>query len=300
MSRENSSAEEITRASKSNLAFAFVSLGKERRRDITTFYAFCRLIDDIADSTLLSREEKDRQLRAWRRALRAADVNEPALAPEIRQLMERYPITPEMMEEIIDGVEMDLTIASYDHFAALREYCYRVASAVGLVSIEIFGYKNPACKEYAVELGLALQITNILRDVARDLASGRIYLPREDMARFDYSGTDLAARIYDQRFVRLMQFEATRAREYFRRAAAVLPREDRRAMIGAEIMGSIYRALLEKMERDRYRVFIRNYRLSKPAKFLHVAQQLLKVGLNTSPEHPSQPQSSNPKRIQKL
>ena len=94
-----------------------------------------------------------------------------------------------MLEEIIDGVEMDLTIARYDTFAALREYCYRVASAVGLVSIEIFGYRNPACKEYAVELGLALQVTNILRDVRKDLENGRIYLPREDMAAFDYSET---------------------------------------------------------------------------------------------------------------
>ena len=125
-----------------------------------------------------------------------------------------------MLEEIIDGVEMDLTISRYETFAALREYCYRVASAVGLVSIEIFGYKNPACKEYAIELGLALQITNILRDVAKDFANGRIYLPQEDLARFDYSGADLAARIYDDRFVGLMQFEAERAHEYFRKAAA--------------------------------------------------------------------------------
>jgi phytoene synthase len=277
MSKGSPSAEEITRASKSNLAFAFVSLGKERRRDITTFYAFCRLIDDIADSTVLSPAEKGRQLTTWRRSLHAPEMDEPALAPEIRQLMKRYPITPAMMEEIIDGVEMDLTITGYEDFPSLREYCYRVASAVGLVSIEIFGYKNAACQEYAVELGLALQMTNILRDVAPDLASGRIYLPKEDMARFGYSGADLAAQIYDRRFVRLMQFEAERARQYFRRAAAILPREDRRAMIGAEIMGSIYRALLEKMEGDRYRVFVRNYRLSKPAKFLHAARQLLKV-----------------------
>ncbi len=109
-------------------------------------------------------------------------------------MIDRYAITPAMLEEIIDGVEMDLTISRYETFAALREYCYRVASAVGLVSIEIFGYQNPACREYAVELGLALQVTNILRDVAKDLANGRIYLPREDMARFDYTEEDLAAR----------------------------------------------------------------------------------------------------------
>ena len=228
MPTEPSSAQEITRASQSNLAFAFVSLGKERRRDITIFYAFCRLIDDIADSTELAAGEKARQLAIWREALHGPVAQEPPLAPEVRGLINKYAITPAMLEEIIDGVEMDLTISRYETFAALREYCYRVASAVGLVSIEIFGYQNPACREYAIELGLALQVTNILRDVEKDLANGRVYLPREDMARFDYTEEDLAARIYDDRFVRLMQFEAGRAHEYFRRAAALLPREDRR------------------------------------------------------------------------
>ena len=106
-----------------------------------------------------------------------------------------------MLEEIIDGVEMDLTITRYETFAELRQYCYRVASAVGLVSIEIFGYRNPACKEYAIELGLALQVTNIVRDVRKDLENGRIYLPREDLTAFKYSETELAARVYDERFV---------------------------------------------------------------------------------------------------
>ncbi len=277
MPSEPTSAEEITRASQSNLAFAFISLGKERRRDITIFYAFCRLVDDIADSTSLPAEEKARQLKVWRAALHGPVAQESPLAPEVRGLTERYAITPAMLEEIMDGVEMDLTIARYETFAALRQYCYRVASAVGLVSIEIFGYQNPACREYAIELGLALQITNILRDVAKDLANGRIYLPREDMARFDYREDDLARHVHDDRFVRLMQFEATRANEYFGKANALLPREDRRSMIGARIMSSIYHALLRQMERDRFRVFERHYRLSKPAKFLHVGRELLKL-----------------------
>jgi 15-cis-phytoene synthase len=277
MPTDSSSAHEITRASQSNLAFAFVSLGKARRRDITIFYAFCRLIDDIADATALGADEKARQLTVWREALRHPVAAEPPLAPEVRGLMSRYAITPAMLEEIMDGVEMDLTISRYETFAALREYCYRVASAVGLVSIEIFGYQNPACREYAIELGLALQVTNILRDVEKDLASGRVYLPREDMARFHYTDEDLAARTYDDRFVGLMQFEANRAQEYFRRAAALLPREDRRSMVGAQIMASIYHALLGQMEQDRFRVFDRQYRLSKLAKFLHVGRQLLKL-----------------------
>ena len=277
MPDNSSSAEQITRASKSNLAFAFISLGKERRRDITVFYAFCRLIDDIADSTQLSPEKKAEQLRTWREALRHSTAGESPLATEVRGLFDRYAIRPEMLDEIIDGVEMDLAVVRYETFAALRGYCYRVASAVGLVSIEIFGYQNPACKEYATELGLALQVTNILRDVAKDLASGRIYLPREDMAKFAYTETDLTARIYDERFVRLMDFEADRAQEYFRKAAAALPREDRRTMVSAEIMGAIYRRLLKQMEQDRFRVFEREYGLSNAAKFLCVLGQFLRV-----------------------
>jgi len=277
MPAQDSNAEQITRASQSNLAFAFISLGKERRRDITVFYAFCRLIDDIADDPELSREEKARRLAMWREALQGESPNEPALAPEVRRLMCKYPITPAMLEEIIAGVEMDLTISRYDTFAEQREYCYRVASAVGLVSIEIFGYQNPACKEYAVELGLALQLTNILRDVAKDLANGRIYLPREEMEKFGYSEADLLARTYDERFVRLMQFEAARAHEHFGRAALALPREDRRSMISAEIMGAIYRGLLRQMEADRFRVFERDYGLSQLAKFLCVLRQLLRI-----------------------
>jgi len=276
--KQLSSAEQITRASKSNLALAFVSLGPERRRDITIFYAFCRLIDDVADSPQLSVPEKARQLTIWRNALSGPSANEPALAPAVRGLMEKYPITPPMLGEIIDGVEMDLTIARYETFAMLREYCYRVASAVGLVSIEIFGYQNQDCKAYAIELGLALQVTNILRDVDKDLANGRVYLPLQDMALFKYSIDDLTARVYDERFVRLMQHEAQRAHAHFEKAAAVLPREDRRAMVGAQIMGSIYHALLRQMERDRFRVFTRHYGLSKFAKFLHVSRHLLNLG----------------------
>lgn len=135
-------AAKITRRSKSNLALAFVSLGKERRRDITTFYAFCRLIDDIADSTELSVEGKAKQLATWREALVRQTNREDNLAAEIRALLAKYKLTPAMLEEIIAGVEMDLRKVRYANFEELRLYCYRVASAVGLVSIEIFGYKN--------------------------------------------------------------------------------------------------------------------------------------------------------------
>lgn len=269
-------AEKITRRSKSNLALAFIALGSERRHDITIFYAFCRVIDDIADSATLSVEEKARQLTEWRAILRAPSADEPSIAIDVREVMKKYALSPEMLDEIIAGVEMDLTISEYATFEDLRVYCYRVASAVGLVSIEIFGYRNLACREYAIELGLALQMTNILRDVGKDLDHGRIYLPLADLARFGYSAAALRSLVYDERFVALMRFEARRAHEFFAHAAASLPREDRRSMIAAEIMGSVYRALLRRMELDKFRVFEKEYRLNKLEKIGRVTTTLLK------------------------
>ncbi len=176
-------AAKITRDSKSNLALAFVALGRERRNDITVFYAFCRVIDDIADSPDGSPEQKADDLRAWRKWIREISPDEPELAGDVRGLYSKHAITPEMLDEIIDGVEMDLRGVRYATFEDLRLYCYRVASAVGLVSIEIFGYRNPVCRDYAIQLGLALQVTNIIRDVGKDLGNDRIYLPQEDLKR---------------------------------------------------------------------------------------------------------------------
>jgi len=273
-------AAKITRQSKSNLALGFVSLGPERKRDITVFYAFCRVVDDISDSAELSVAEKQTRLSAWRQMLQAATPDEPPLARDIRQLMAKYSLPAAMLEEIIAGVEMDLSIRRYATFEALRVYCYRVASAVGLVSIEIFGYRNPRCKQYAVELGLALQVTNIIRDVGKDMQNGRIYLPQEDLARFHYSETEMMQRHYNERFVQLMEFEAQRARQFFANAAAALPAEDRRAMTPAEIMGSVYRRLLRRIELDKFRVFEKDYQLNKLEKAGWIAAELFKSFLN--------------------
>jgi 15-cis-phytoene synthase len=273
-------AAKITRDSKSNLALAFVALGRERRNDITVFYAFCRVIDDIADSSEATPEQKASELQAWRKWIRESAPGEPELARDVRALYAKYSITPPMLDEIIDGVEMDLGNVRYQTFAELRLYCYRVASAVGLVSIEIFGYRNAACRDYAIQLGLALQMTNIIRDVGKDLNNGRIYLPLEDLAQSDYAESDLHARRYNDAFVRLMERESARAEEFFSRAAALLPREDRRSMVAAEIMASVYHALLRRMKTDRFRVFDKEYRLSKIEKSGRVAGQLLRLCLN--------------------
>jgi 15-cis-phytoene synthase len=275
--KKSNGAAEITRASKSNLAFAFVAMSGARRRDITTFYAFCRVIDDIADDNQCDRETKRRELGLWRQSLRGEAAGEPALAKPVRDLMSRYPITPEMLEEIITGVEMDIDIRRYTTWGELRVYCHRVASAVGLVSIEIFGYKNPQSREYAIALGLALQTTNIIRDVANDLRADRIYLPGEDLTRFNYTEKDLRSGVVDSRFLQLMNFEAARAEKFFAESTRLLPREDHRSMLPAEIMRSIYQALLRRMKLDDFRVFEKDYRLTKTEKAGRAAAQLLKI-----------------------
>ena len=262
-----SKAQNITRRSGSNLAFAFFSLPKAKRRDISTFYAFCRNVDDIADDPGLPVEERRAQLEGWRSWIRRSSEGEPDFADEVRQLIRKYSLKVLHFEDILSGVEMDLQRVRFATFAELSEYCYRVASAVGLISIEIFGYKNTRCRDYAYYLGLALQLTNIIRDVGSDLANGgRIYLPLEEMARFNYPEEELIQRKYDERFIDLMKFQAERAHAYFQKAIETLPAEDRRSMVAAELMREVYFKLLTRIEKDRFRVFKKRYRLSRPEK----------------------------------
>lgn len=271
-------AAEITRASKSNLALAFIALAPERRGDITTFYAWCRIIDDIADDAGHPEAARRAALDVWRRAVRAPVSEEPALAPAVRALIAKYRLPIAHFHEIIAGVEMDLDRAVYETWDELRLYCHRVASVVGLVSVEIFGARDPACRQYALDLGLALQITNILRDVGQDFAEDRrVYLPREEMERFGYSLSDLAARRRNDAFRALMEWQAQRALAFYHAAESGLPRHERRAMIAAEIMRVVYCALLRKMRRDGFRVYDRRYRLSRWTKGSLVAWQMLRA-----------------------
>jgi 15-cis-phytoene synthase len=273
-------ATRITKKSRSNLAFAFISLPKEKRKDITTFYAFCRQVDDAADDPGVPIEERRRWLKGWRRWLVEAEPGEPAFAADVRQIIEKYRIDRQLFEEILLGVETDLEPVRFKDFQALASYCYRVASAVGLVSIEIFGYRNEKCKEYARCLGMALQLTNIIRDVNKDLGNGgRVYLPLSEMGMFGYSEADLSKQVHDRRFVQLMQFQAERAHAFFRQARYVLPNEDRKAMVAAEGMRAIYLKLLQRMEKDRFKVFEKVYRVDRIQKGLivlaHMAQSRL-------------------------
>jgi phytoene synthase len=234
------------------------------------------VVDDIADAPDIPLDHKRRRLRAWRESLAAEFAGEPPLSRAVRELIHKYGIPRRHFEEIISGVEMDLTPRRYQNFEELRVYCHRVASEVGLVSIEIFGHRNAACKDYAADLGLALQLTNILRDVAEDCANGgRVYLPLDDLAQFGYTPEELAQRRYNENFRALMHFEAGRAISFYEKAAAELPREDRRSMVAAEIMRAVYRRILEKMRREDFRVFDKRYTLGAAQKAFLIARTMI-------------------------
>lgn len=267
----------IARQSRSNLAFALACLPAERKRDMISFYAFCRVVDDLADQESLSVNERGQRLSVWRRAVVDGDGSCHPILAEVLPLAAKYGFSTALLAEIIDGVSNDLTRNRYETFDDLLGYCYKVASAVGLVSIEIFGHKNPRCRDYAINLGYALQLTNILRDVGQDARDfGRIYLPLEDLRRFGMTANDVLEGTYDDRFVALMEFEYERTRHYYDMAAAQLPDEDRQAMVAAEMMGQIYREILEKIRARHFQVFDQRLRLSAIRKGVILGGYLLK------------------------
>jgi phytoene synthase len=243
---------QITRRSGTNFYYAFRILPEEKRRAIYALYAFCRMVDDCVDEADGEREPGlDRWLAEIHRCY--AGRPETELGRELAETVARFPIPRGCFEDIVAGCRMDLTVRRYGTWAELRSYCERVASAVGLASIEIFGYDDPGTRRYAVELGLALQLTNILRDIACDLDRDRLYLPLEDLARFGVSEAALVEAARRPAAPRpagmseLLAFEAERARSHYAAAAAALPQRDRRSLLSAEVMGAVYRALLEEL-----------------------------------------------------
>jgi len=248
----------ITRKSASNLALAFVLLPKAKRVGMSALYAFCREVDDVVDEEEVLVEERRARLHAWRDDIARAYCGERPQFPvnqELSSVIARHHLPYALFDELIRGVEMDLDIQRYGSFADLEVYCYRVASVVGLLSIEIFGYQNPACRHYADHLGKALQLTNILRDVGVDARRGRIYLPLEELARHNVAPEEILALQYSDRFARLAGSVAQQARRFYRQARQTLPWEDRRSMVAAELMGSVYWRLLGKLERQQFQVF---------------------------------------------
>ncbi|HEY5912920.1 MAG TPA: presqualene diphosphate synthase HpnD [Verrucomicrobiae bacterium] len=248
----------ITRKSASNLALAFVLLPRAKRDGMSALYAFCREVDDVADETSAPVERRREQLAAWREDVRRACAGQPPefqVNRELQPVIHQYHLPCEYFEALLEGVQMDLEINRYATYEELDLYCYRVASVVGLLSIEIFGYTDPACRDYAVHLGKALQYTNILRDVRTDAQRGRIYLPADELARFKVPQEDILGLKYSDQFRALAASVAERARGLYRQARETLPAADRRSMVAAELMGSVYWRLLRKLEERRFDVF---------------------------------------------
>jgi phytoene synthase len=263
-------AAQLTRQSDTSFYYAFLVLPPEKRRAIYALYSFCRVLDDCVDEPDGGGEAG---LQHWMAEVDRAYAGRPQtdLGRDLAEALATHPIPRACFEEITAGCRMDLTIARYATAEDLRLYCRRVASAVGLASIEIFGYKNQATRDYAVELGLALQLTNILRDLASDAARGRLYIPLEDLARFQLSEADVLSAITRPGpaagpMVPLLRFQADRALSHYTHARVLLPAEDRRSMLSAEVMGAVYRSLLDEMIARGFPLGPGRVRLSKPRK----------------------------------
>jgi len=255
--------QDVTRRSSSNFFSAFRLLGPVQRQALFAVYAFCRFVDDAADDA--SARDPQALLDLWRGELDAVYAGRPTrkVGVALVDAVARFGLERRHFEDILRGVEMDLTARRYLTFEQLEEYCYLVASAVGLLCIEIFGYANPAARGYAVDLGLAFQLTNILRDVEEDARRGRIYLPLEDLQQFGVEEEELLAGRYTPRLGALLAFECGRARAFYLRAHGTLPAEDRRSLAVAEAMCAIYERLLHRIEARRFDVFGR--RVALPA-----------------------------------
>jgi phytoene synthase len=245
----------------SSFYYSFLFLPPERRRAITALYAFCREVDDTVDEC--TDESIARIKLAWWRtevsAMYAGTPTHPvmqALQPHLRV----YDLQEKHMQAIIDGMEMDLDQTRYLDYTAMQRYCWHVASVVGILSASIFGVSNPKTLEYAEKLGLAFQLTNIIRDVGEDARKGRIYLPVNELQQFGVTAADLLNARHSDKFEALMAFQVARAQKVYDEAFALLPKEDRRAQRPGLMMAAIYRTVLDEIERDKFHVL--NQRIS--------------------------------------
>jgi 15-cis-phytoene synthase len=255
----------------SSFYYSFRLLPADQRRAITALYAFCREVDDVVDE-VSDASVAQMKLAWWRNEIAATYDGTPhhPVALALRPVIARFALAQADLQTVIDGMQMDLTTTRYLDFPALEIYCDKVAGVVGLMSAEIFGYTDAATRGYARDLGIAFQLTNIIRDVGEDARRGRIYLPQEDLARFGVAPSSLLRRDMSPEFRALMAFEVQRARECYARAFAQLPDADRQAQRAGLAMAAIYRTLLEEIERDGYRVLDRRIALT-PLRKLWIA-----------------------------
>jgi 15-cis-phytoene synthase len=259
------SAKEISRKSKSSFYYAFNLLPEEKRDAMNTVYAFCRKTDDIVDENSDSTDLKYEKLRKWRIEFEKSfsGHSDFMLLNKLGTTISKFNIPLDPFFELIKGMEMDLQKDRYKSFDDLQLYCYRVASTVGLMCIEIFGYKHPSTKQFAVDLGIALQMTNILRDIGKDAKNGRIYLPQEDLIKFNYSEQEILSLVYNDNFKDLMIYESGRAKQYFNSATGNLDLDDKKTMFAARAMQHIYYKMLENIIAADYDVYNNDIKVSK-------------------------------------
>lgn len=283
----------LTRRSSSNFKFAFFFLSPEQRNALRHVYAFCRIVDDIVDERAPGEDgiaEARAALDMWRREIARiyGDPSEDGAPPEselgraLAEARETFDFPRFAFEEIVAGVEMDLERQIYETYEELRLYCYRVASCVGFLTLAIFGDQSQAAREYGEHLGLALQYTNILRDVGEDALRGRVYLPAEHLARFGLSSADILARRYDDRFVAAAKAFADLAEREYEAAWARLPATRRRALLAAEVMGRTYHRILDEVRTCDFNVFVRGAALRRRDKLRAAASALLHVAMPTT------------------
>ena len=263
----------LTKERAKNFYYAFVTLPTRKRRAIYAVYAFCRLCDDATDD-FTDAEEKLRLVAEQREGLAKtyAGAPEGQVFLAMEDAISTYHIPLEYLEEVINGVEMDISKTRYSTFEELREYCYRVASSVGLICIEIFGYEDPSARDYAVDLGLAMQLTNILRDVEEDIGRDRVYIPQEDLDRFGCSEEDLFLKRTNDSFRGLMRFQVERARDYFTRGKRLLPLLSARSRVCPAVLHGTYSRILDRIEASGYNVFGRRISLSTREKLVLMAR----------------------------
>lgn len=258
--------------------YSFLSLPADKRHAIIAVWDFCRAVDDAVDEP--GESDPAAALARWRDELRRLYEGghpETAQGQRLLPVISQFNLPRSAFQDLIDGVAMDLECLRYNTFEALRQYCLRVASAVGLICVEIFGYRDVHARDYAIDLGIALQLTNIIRDVSTDMERGRVYIPNEDLTRFDCTDEDLRARIMTDKVRRLLAYQTERAKIFYRKADAALPRHDERRLVAARIMGAIYLELLRTIERAGYDVFTRRARVSRPRQAMIAALTWLKV-----------------------
>ncbi len=275
------SAEAIAR-SRSNFYYSFVVLPREKRRAFCAVYAFMRQCDDISDGSS-SQDAKSEMLRHWRSQLDLAlcgNLRENPILPAFRDTVKNFSIPSEYFHWIIDGAEMDLRICQYETFDDLYKYCFNVASAVGLVCLQIFGFGELLARKYAERCGIAFQLTNILRDVKEDAEQGRIYLPLEDLRKFGYSPDELRKGVVDERFRNLMRFEAERAREYYSQARHLIPLVEKASKPALWAMIQIYQRILDRIVQRQFDVFHTRIRLANSEK---IAIALKAMAMRFSP-----------------